>query len=184
MRKTCSIKGCNKKHRSLGFCEMHYIRNRRHGSPHKVFKPKRKRPLKYKVDKNGCHICTSHATAPDGYVRVERDGVTYNAHRFAYMEKHGYIPSNLVVRHKCDVRNCINIDHLEVGTHKDNTHDMVSRKRHHYGEINRNSKLTEKEVLEIRVLSEIHSQRELAKMFSVGKTTIARVQNKVTWKHV
>lgn len=184
MSKVCSIKGCDRKHRSLGYCEMHYIRNRRHGSPHKVFKPKREKPLKYKTDENGCHICTSHATAPDGYVRVERGGITYNAHRFVYMEKHGSIPSDLVVRHKCDVRNCININHLELGTHQENSQDMVSRNRHHYGEINRNSKLTEREVLEIRDLSRHYSQRELAKMFGVGKTSIARIQNRKTWRYI
>ena len=184
MSKICSVEGCNRKHRSLGYCEMHYIRNRRHGSPHKEFNPKRKRPLEYKVDKNGCHICTSHATALDGYVRVERDRVTYNAHRFVYMEKHGSIPEGLVVRHKCDVRNCINIDHLELGTHKDNSQDMVIRKRQHYGEIKKNSKLTEREVLKIRDLSRQHSQRELAAMFNVGKTTIARIQNNTTWRHI
>lgn len=184
MVKVCSVEGCGRKYKALGYCEMHYLRNRRHGSPYKVIKPKRKRPLEYRIDENGCHICTSHATAPDGYVRVERDGVTYNAHRFVYMERHGTIPNTLVVRHKCDVRNCINVDHLELGTHKDNSQDMVDRNRHHYGEINGNSKLTEKEVLKIRDLSRYHSQRELAAMFNVGKTTIARIQNRISWRHI
>ena len=163
---------------------MHYIRNRRHGSPHTVLKPNNRRPLKYKVDENGCHICTSHVTASDGYVRLERDGKTHNAHRVVYMKKHGNIPSHLVVRHKCDVRNCINIEHLELGTHKDNSKDMVDRKRHHFGEFNKNSKLTEKDVLNIRKLSSNHSQRELASMFNVGKTTISRIQNKESWRYI
>lgn len=184
MKRTCAINGCEKEVKSKGYCEMHYYRLRRHGSPHVVLKPRRGKEIKCRVDENGCHIITSHSIALDGYARIQRNGKTHNAHRVAYMEEHGEIPKNLVVRHKCDVRSCVNIDHLELGTHKDNAHDMVKRNRHHYGEINKNSKLTEKKVLQIRKLSERHSQRELARMYGVGKTTIARVQNRETWVHI
>ena len=49
------------------------------------------------------------------------------AHRVAWEEVHGPIPDGLVVRHKCDNRACINVDHLELGTHKDNRHDAARR---------------------------------------------------------
>lgn len=184
MKRICSIDGCEKEVKSKGYCEMHYYRVWRHGSPHTVLKPRRGKEIKYRVNESGCHIITSHSVAPDGYARIQRGGKTYNAHRLVYMKEHGEIPKNLVVRHKCDIRNCINLDHLELGTHRDNTRDMVKRNRHHYGEINKNSKLTEEEVMQIRELSELHSQRELARIFGVGKTTIARVQKKETWAHI
>lgn len=183
--KKCSIYGCEKKVKSKGYCEMHYYRYRRHGSPY-IRKKGGGKPkvIKHVVDVNGCHICISHKPGTWGYPTIHRNGKTQNIHRFIYEQVHGKVPDHLVVRHKCDVRNCINTNHMELGTHKENSQDMVVRGRNLYGEINRNSKLTEKEVLEIRRLSVSYSQRELAKMFNVGKTTIARIQNRETWKHI
>ena len=181
----CKVEDCDKQRKSLGYCEMHYYRVRRHGNPFvkKDFKGKRK-PITYKVDENGCHICNSHFKNVHGYPKMYWKGKGQNAHRVIYQMKHGDLDKKTVVRHKCDVRNCININHLELGTHKDNSQDMVRRNRHHYGEINRNSKLTKKEVLQIRDLTKLYSQRELAKMYNVGKTTVARVQNRIMWTHI
>lgn len=51
------------------------------------------------------------------------------AHRMAYRLKIGQIPQNLLVLHRCDVRLCVNPDHLFLGTHADNTHDMIVKGR-------------------------------------------------------
>ncbi|MGH8609667.1 MAG: HNH endonuclease [Gammaproteobacteria bacterium] len=45
------------------------------------------------------------------------------------MLTYGVTPGGLLVTHKCDVRNCVNPAHLEVGTHKKNAQDMVERNR-------------------------------------------------------
>lgn len=50
-------------------------------------------------------------------------------HRAAYRLLVGEIPDRLLVLHRCDVRNCVNPDHLFVGTHADNTRDMVAKGR-------------------------------------------------------
>lgn len=39
------------------------------------------------------------------------------------------LPRNIYVRHKCDNPCCVNIDHLEIGTPKDNAQDCVERGR-------------------------------------------------------
>ena len=42
------------------------------------------------------------------------------AHRFAYEQEHGPIPSGLEVHHLCGIRNCVNPEHLKAVTHREN----------------------------------------------------------------
>jgi hypothetical protein len=50
-------------------------------------------------------------------------------HRIAWELKHGPIPKDMVVCHKCDVRNCVNPDHMFLGTKRDNARDTASKGR-------------------------------------------------------
>ena len=53
------------------------------------------------------------------------------------------------------------------------------------GELNGFSKLKEKDVLEIRKLAEEgFSQRKIAKIYNVAKSTIAFILTRKTWKHI
>ncbi len=55
-----------------------------------------------------------------GYGRIDTDGVTYRAHRIAYLLFIGPIPEGLVLDHKCRVRKCANPGHLEPVTQQVN----------------------------------------------------------------
>lgn len=51
------------------------------------------------------------------------------AHRFAWEQLHGPVPDGKELCHKCDVRECVNPDHLYLGTRQDNMTDMARRER-------------------------------------------------------
>ena len=52
------------------------------------------------------------------------------AHRIAWVLKHGDLAPKILVLHRCDNPSCVNVDHLFLGSAKENTADMVSKKRH------------------------------------------------------
>jgi hypothetical protein len=55
-----------------------------------------------------------------GYGTLTYQGISYLAHRAAWLCWQGPIPPNLVVMHLCNVRRCLNPEHLQLGTHRDN----------------------------------------------------------------
>jgi len=66
-----------------------------------------------------------------GYARCRRNGVDRYVHVWAWIDSHaGEIPAKgMEVCHSCDVRNCINPDHLFLGTHQENVEDMMRKGR-------------------------------------------------------
>jgi hypothetical protein len=63
-----------------------------------------------------------------GYGHFDCESSTVLAHRFSYRLAFGSYPSNCVL-HKCDVRLCVNPDHLFSGTIGDNNRDMFRKGR-------------------------------------------------------
>lgn len=66
-----------------------------------------------------------------GNVRFKRNDkwTCDKAHRISYREHKGEPPKGLVLRHTCDVANCVNPNHLEPGTQRQNVLDMLYRGR-------------------------------------------------------
>lgn len=55
-----------------------------------------------------------------GYARFWVNGQREFVHRYAYELLVGSIPDSLEIDHLCRVRHCVNPDHLEAVTHKEN----------------------------------------------------------------
>ena len=62
---------------------------------------------------------------------------TRKAHRLSWMLVHGWVPSSVHVLHKCDVRNCVNPDHLFLGDQAANMKDAAAKGRLHGPRIGR-----------------------------------------------
>jgi hypothetical protein len=135
---------------------------------------------------NGCLEWTGTKQGKRDYGVIKVGGGYYiGIHRFVYEMCHGPIPEGLVVRHKCDNPSCIAIGHLEVGTNKDNSSDMVLRDRQAKGEANGFSKLTESKVLEIRKLSDQGvSRKGLASLFDISLPQVDNIRKRRQWRHI
>lgn len=83
---------------------------------------------RYQVDESGCWIYTG-PRGRDGYGKVKKMYRSIIAHRFFYENLVGPIPEKMLIMHTCDVRPCVNPNHLVCGTHADNMADMKAKGR-------------------------------------------------------
>lgn len=99
-------------------------------------------PLKIKIDEKGCHIPISHkAKNRQGYFLIMRGGKCQHLHRWLYKQKFGEITRNIDVCHSCDNTSCINLEHLHLGTRKENLAEARERNRTKWGERNPSAKI-------------------------------------------
>lgn len=122
----------------------------------------------------------------DGYGYALFAGAKRRAHRVAWMLFRGEIAPGLAVCHKCDVRACVNPEHLFLGTAADNARDMVAKGRNLRGEKHRSAKLTAEQVSRIKAMlvEDRMYVSEIAREFGVANTTIHAIKAGKTWRHV
>jgi len=130
----------------------------------------------------GCFIWDSCLDQKDGYGTVWFQGKQERVHRVVYELVKGPIPKGMCVCHHCDTPSCMNIDHLFLGTSKDNTADMWAKDRHPKGEDHPASKLTEKQVTEIKgLLKNGKSHKKIAKEYGVCGNSIWNIKSGKAW---
>lgn len=187
----CNISDCVRKHRSKGYCNVHYTRFRKYGDPEFRMRARgasadeRLRFRGWDVTESGCWEWLGRRQS-DGYGSLTFAGGDMLAHRLAYTTWVGPIPEGLLVRHKCDNRPCVNPEHLETGTNADNMADRGDRNRQARGSRSAPAVLSESDIPEIRDLynSGLFLLREIAEWYGVGKGAIGSVVRGDTWQHV
>ena len=135
--RTCSTDGCDRPYEARGWCVIHYARwNRRRRDPLVGTRPAggARLPLAQRLwsgalaDGTGCWIW-QRARNREGYGCIKSNGILLRAHRVAYEIVKGPIPEGLTIDHLCRVRACINPDHLEPVTGRENTLRGVRHRR-------------------------------------------------------
>lgn len=122
-----------------------------------------------------------------GVISCSPRGKSRLVHRAAYIYCRGMIEKNLCVLHRCDVRHCVNPDHLFIGTYQDNARDRNAKGRNatKVGQANGRSKITHEQVIAIKTdLANGASLRYVANKYMIGKTQVCRIRDGISWKHV
>lgn len=122
---------------------------------------------------------------PKGYGIIRINNKPIKTHRLSYEQSHGTIPPGLFVCHRCDVRNCVNPDHLFLGTITDNTLDMFSKGRNAIGVKGSrpsNARLTNEDVRAIR--QSLEPLKIAATRYGTSLSCISAIRHRKNWKHV
>ncbi len=122
-----------------------------------------------------------------GYGRMRVAGASTDAaHRYALLTRLGSLDNAETARHRCDNPPCCNPDHLEPGSHLENVCDRNSRGRTAVGTQTRSGKLTDEDVVLIRLRAECSGEscREIAEDFPINEEAVRRVVVGNTYRHV
>lgn len=115
--KKCKVDRCSAKVHARKMCEVHYRRFMRLGTT-KIKTPEDK--FWDKVGKtNDCWFWVGNQYR-SGYGRFNLNRRYYQAHRYSYEIHKGKIPNGLVIDHLCRIPLCVNPDHLEAVTNREN----------------------------------------------------------------
>lgn len=140
------------------------------------------------IIKNNCYISNIlKANSKNGYYIISIDGIGYSLHRLILAKKLGISYSEIdIARHICNNKLCINPDHLENGSRRENALD--------FREISKASKLNADKVIKIKlaILTEDFSVRGnkakfdkyWSEQFNVSINTISDVRLNKTWKEI
>lgn len=131
-----------------------------------------------------CHLWQGALTR-DGYGVFSYRGHSVRAHRWLYEQLFGPIPKGMQLNHTCDIRSCVNLTHLVLGTAADNTADAVSKRRMAHGERAHKSSLTENDIRAIRArVAAGERKSHIAREFGVTPTAIGYIVSGKNWRYV
>ena len=154
--------------------------------------------LKNNIDINddGCMLWNKSCVI-EGYGMTNLRKESMHAHRLSYMIKIGgkKIPEYIngektVIKHSCRPKNCINPDHLEIGTYSGNSKDKIRDNTARRGESNNLTKIKEPLARKIKLSkceqgeSGYKTQKERAEIFGVTKGIVGSIDCGKAWSYL
>lgn len=181
---TCKIENCGRVIEARGLCQRHYGRWRKHGDP-LGGRASPGEPLKWLLShvewsEDDC-LVWPFARSSKGYGQLGGD----NAHRRMCEAVCGPAPSPVhQAAHNCGKGHlgCVNPSHVRWATIAENSADMQVHGTILAGERNGHSKLTNHQITAIR--ADVRSHTKLSRVYSVHRTTIARIRMRELWAHI
>ena len=154
----CAYPPCIKTTRTLGWCQEHYDKNRRYGTPlgsgKRFSTPQEALEARTRWE-DGCLLWTgsSHHL---GYGRLRTKGKNVYAHRLAWEIANGPIPEGAEIDHICHSPACVNLEHLRIATRGENASYLKGSKRHSTSGVRNVYKSREKWCVQIQHDGVIH----------------------------
>jgi hypothetical protein len=150
----------------------------------RVYKKRASRPLGDRLQEctaydelTGCWLWIGNI-GTNGYGRISVDNRLQSVHRTSYEFHRGPVPEGKVLMHTCDIRCCINPDHLAVGSKLENTADMMAKGRNRYS----GRKLGPDAIRHIRAWT--MTGLEYAELYGVTLHSVSQIRNRRAWAHV
>jgi hypothetical protein len=125
------------------------------------------------------------ASTSRGYPKIHFRGKRWQGHRLIYSLLKEPIPDGKCLCHHCDVRECVNPEHMFVGSQHDNMRDLTRKgyMKRAVGERSPLAKLTEEDVLFIRANPSV-PYAYLRERYGIGNSHIQRIKRGETWRHI
>lgn len=191
----CKVDGCG----NFGMvnryflCGSHYKKFNRYGDPlggRQSVRAKDGAPCMWLLanvsyDSDDC-LAWPFAHRGNGYgILTTLDGRNgYAAHRYMCELVHGLPPSDEhICAHSCGKghEGCVNPKHLRWATHKENAADRSIHGSDSRGDKNKNAKLNDEKVLDIRASWPEMSQDQLARKYDIDQSTIWKILHRKSW---
>jgi hypothetical protein len=120
----------------------------------------------------------------NGYGLVnDAEGNLTTVHKRAWVQAHGPVPQGLELMHSCNNKNCYELEHLSLGTRRDNVQAALRDGLLPTGEQCSWSKLTRNQVLAIRErLANGEQGKLLAAEFTISQAMISKIKNMRAWR--
>lgn len=188
MTRLCSVDGCGKPTKGLGYCCNHYFRFHKYGDPFAGRTPwgEPERFIHDVAVKHTGDDCVKwpYATRRDGFGLIQLDRKSVTVSRYVCELAHGLPPTpDHQAAHSCGKGHeaCINPVHLRWATRSENEDDKLVHGTRLLGEKHVLAKLTWDKVELIRSQRGKKRNADLAREFDVAPSTISMIQSGKTW---